>query len=77
MKTFGWICFWMGLAVLLIGVPIVIWKFPVLIGKVILASFLNLGLGWKWAHPKQPICDCGHQLAENEHFCTACGIRLR
>jgi membrane protein implicated in regulation of membrane protease activity len=83
MKTFGWVCFWLGLAILAIGLPAVLIfsMTPVLIGKVLIASGINLSIGWSLAHPKkkymQKYCtNCG-TLIENDKFCINCGLQLR
>jgi len=82
MKIFGWICFWLGLAILIIGLPAVFifGMTPVLIAKVLIASGINLSIGWSLAHPKkermQRYCtSCGNPIGGNK-FCTSCGMQL-
>lgn len=86
MKTFGWICFWLGIAILIIGLPLVLIFESVLIGKVLVASGINLGIGWKLAHPKKKhiqklgtnlyCINCGNQRLQRDNFCSSCGVQL-
>ena len=84
MKVFGWVCFWAGLAILIVGLPMVFifGMTPILIGKVLVASGINLSIGWNLAHPKtkkpiQKYCiSCGNPIGSNK-FCTSCGTQLR
>lgn len=83
MKVFGWICFWLGLAILAIGLPLVFIfdMTPMLIGKILIASGINLSLGWHWAHLKQKhtqkyCTNCGNPTKDND-FCVNCGLQLK
>jgi len=83
MKTFGWVCFWLGVAILAIGLPAVLifGMTPMLIGKVLVAAVVNISIGWNLAHPKakkvymQKYCiSCGSPVEANK-FCTNCGMQ--
>lgn len=83
MKTFGLVCFWLGLVVLIVGVPLaIVLEASFLTSKLLVAGILNLSIGWSLARSGkkkqlQAYCiNCGKPIG-NENFCTNCGAQIR
>ena len=80
MRTLGWICFWLGITLLVIGLPLILTftSTAALVGKVIIAGLVNIVTGWQLSHPKtkQSVCPNGHGIV-NTTYCTYCGSKAR